>query len=86
MAGTTDDFMARHSRQYRLWQFTVHQVQIGAAHAAGQDFNEQLVWTRCRDRALFPLQRLAGCMQNHGAHVDAPDVRMLAEGAMTAHD
>jgi hypothetical protein len=47
-------------------------MQVGAAHATSQDFDQQLVRVGYRDGTLLPLQRLTGGMQNHRAHDDSP--------------
>jgi len=33
-----NDLMPGHSRQNRLWQFTIHQMQVGTAYATSEDF------------------------------------------------
>ena len=64
----SDDFMAGNDRQARLRQFTVREVQIGAADAAGFDGNQQLAATGVRYRQFDQAQRNSGTVQEHGLH------------------
>ncbi len=47
-----DDFMARHARQRGAWQLPIDEVQIRAAHGAGQHRKMQLACSRREARTL----------------------------------
>src|SRR5207245_2856516 len=44
----TDDHVADHEREFGLVQFTVHDVEVGAAHRTDRDTDEDLAATRRR--------------------------------------
>ncbi len=67
-----DDLMTRHQRQFRLRQLTVEDVQIGAAHRAGLDHDQQLPRTGPRRQQIGRDQRLARGGQQLGAHGVVP--------------
>ena len=41
-----DDLVARHDRQFRVFQFAVDHMQIGAADPAGRDRDQDFAWRR----------------------------------------
>jgi hypothetical protein len=51
---TADDFVARYERELGIWQFTIDNMQVGAAHAAGRDANSHLIVSRPR---IGPLHK-----------------------------
>jgi len=63
-----DDLVAGNDRQWRLRQFAVDHVQIGAADATGQHPHADLARPRLRHRQLAQLQGLANLFQQHGTH------------------
>ena len=60
--------MAEDQRKFRIGQFAVHHVQIGAAHGAGQHLELNLAAPGLRHRAIAEDERLAGLIENHCAH------------------
>ena len=67
-----DNLVSRHDRQFRIGQFAVDDMQIGAADAAGLDPNANLARTRRRVGPLLHLEPLMRPVEDHGAHVGAP--------------
>src|SRR5262249_29522479 len=63
-----DDFMTRNNRQLRLRKLAVDHVQIGPAHSASCDFNEQVAWSRRRSRPPLGQQRRAWLFEHHRPH------------------
>ena len=55
-------------RQLWMWQFTVNDMKIGAAHCACRNSHEQLSPRRRGFRHPAQLQRLSWLLENHGAH------------------
>jgi hypothetical protein len=37
-----DNFVARYEREFGIWQFSIDNMQVGAAHAARRDANSHL--------------------------------------------
>ena len=54
----TDDLVADHERKLRVGELAVHDVQVGAAHAAHVDTDEHLARSRLRLRQLSQRSRL----------------------------
>jgi hypothetical protein len=65
----TYNLMAGYKWQPRPGQFVISYVQIGAAHAAGVDLEQNVVSTAFRLRQLYLLQGQSGRFQNHCTHV-----------------
>ncbi len=65
-----DHFVPGNDRIGNVWQFSVDDVQIGAANAAGADFHADLAGTRDWVRPLHLLQRRAARGQDHGVHTE----------------
>jgi hypothetical protein len=64
----SDNLVTGHDRIGDIGQFTVDNVEIGAAHAAGADLDADHAGTRCRIWSLAQNQRFAWCLQYHGLH------------------
>ena len=64
-----DDLVAGYQRQFRLGEFAVQDVQVGAAHAAGADLEQHLVVAARGRRQFDESQGRVGFFQNHCAHV-----------------
>ena len=62
-----DDLVAGHDRQ-RPGDVAVHHMQIGPAHAAGRDLDQELARTGLGHRPLDHAQRQAGPIELHRAH------------------
>jgi len=62
------DFVAKDEGKFRIWQFAVHDVQIGTAHGAGQHLELNLAAHGFRRRAIAKRKRLARLIENHRAH------------------
>ena len=63
-----DDFVARYDRQFRLRQFAVYYMQIGAADPAGHNLNKNFARPR---RQVLPLphhQRASWTIEHHCTH------------------
>jgi hypothetical protein len=65
----SDDFVARHQRKFRVRQFTVNDVEIGAANATGRNPNAHFAVTRSRVGSLDISQWLARLFQDHCQHL-----------------
>src|SRR5262249_12296696 len=71
-----DDLMAQDDRQSRRRRASLDLVELGMAHAAGGDFDEQLAVAGLRHRQVFELQVLLGAseradfFQHHRLHVE----------------
>ena len=63
-----DDLVAEHQRQSRLSQIAVHDVQVGAADAAGAYLEQDLIGTGCWPRHFGQPQGLALSVEKHGFH------------------
>ena len=63
-----DDLVSGYDRIARLRQFAVGDMQVRAAHAAGQNTNQNLTGTRLRLRPVHQPQRLARPIKNHRTH------------------
>ena len=63
-----DDLVSGHDRIARLRQFAVGDMQVRAAHAAGQNPNQDLTGTRLRLRPVRQPQWLARPIKNHRTH------------------
>ena len=69
---SADDFVTRNERQFRCRQLAINDMQIGPAHAASMDAQQNLVGAgiRQRSRRIQP-QRLMRRIQNHRTHGSA---------------
>ena len=65
---TADNFVSRDDRQLRVRQVAVDHMQIGAAHPASGDLDQDFAAGRLRDRPLAQNQRCVRPIQNHRAH------------------
>jgi hypothetical protein len=63
-----DDLMSRYDGQFGMRQFAVDDVQIGTAHPARRDLDQDFTGRRLRHRPLTQHQRRARSVQNHYAH------------------
>ena len=63
-----DNLVAWNERQLGLSQLSVHDVQVGAAHAAGRDCHEDLALGRLRVGQVGLTQRGARRVENHRTH------------------
>ena len=63
-----DDLVSGHDRIARLRQFAVGDMQVSAAHAAGENTNQNLTGTRLRLRPVRQPQWLARPIKNHRTH------------------
>jgi hypothetical protein len=63
-----DDLVARRDRVWDVRQFSVLQVQVGAADPAGLHLEQHLSWLEDRQRRLNRLNGLSGCPQTHDFH------------------
>src|SRR5262245_6665899 len=63
-----DDLMAGDERQLRPAQFTIDDVEVRAAHAAGADLDQQLSSGRIAQRQRAPFERMAGGAEHHRIH------------------
>ena len=63
-----DDLVAWNERQLGLGELSVHDVQVGAAHAAGRDCHEDLALGRLRIGQVGLAQRRARRVENHRTH------------------
>ncbi len=64
-----DDFVAEDQGQLGFGQLAVHDVQVGAADAAGPHPDEHLLRAGMRDRDLQVFEGLARGLQDHGVHL-----------------
>src|SRR5262249_31064228 len=62
---SSDDFVARHQREFRVRQFTVNDVEIGAANATRRNPNAYFAVARSRVGALDISQRLGAFFKAH---------------------
>jgi len=63
-----DDLVSGNHRQHRIGQLAVDEVEVGAAHAAGFDPQQDLAGCRPGNRQFARLQRHARALEDHGAH------------------
>jgi hypothetical protein len=63
-----DDLVPQDQRQLRLGQLAVHDVQVGAADAAGSDLDQDLARARLGVRDVRRAQRLTGAVEHHRSH------------------
>jgi hypothetical protein len=63
-----DDLVAQDEWKLRIRQLAVHDVEIGAADAAGRHAEPDLAGRRHRRRNLLQPQRLAGRVEHHRTH------------------
>ena len=71
------NLVSRHERQFRLREFTVHDVQIGAAHGARLDPYQRLPGTGGRQRPFAKDQLLSCPLQHHRLHAAPPRCQAL---------
>ena len=64
----SDDFMAGNDRDARVGQFAVDDMEIGAADAAGRDFQADFAGAGQGIGTLRPFERRADPVENHGMH------------------
>ena len=62
------DLVARNERRFRIGQFAIHHVKIGAADRAGAYADQDLAVGRLGHRHLDGTQGLAGRKELHRAH------------------
>ena len=60
--------MPKDERKLGLAEFAVENVQVGAAHAASRQFDEDLVWAGLRYPNLGEAKLRSGRVQNHCLH------------------
>ena len=65
-----DDLVPGNERQFRIGQFSIDQMQIGAANRARLNADEQLFWARFWYRHIALHERVSQFLENHRAHVD----------------
>jgi hypothetical protein len=70
-----DDLVARDERQLRVGQLAIDHVQVGAAHRAGLDPEEDLPGARLRHRQLGKAQRFARSVEKHRSLHGGPPLR-----------
>ena len=63
-----DDLVTRHERQPGVRQLAVDDVEVGAAHAAGRDGDEDLALRRLGIGQLGLAERRARRVENHRTH------------------
>jgi len=63
----TNDLMSRHDRKLPV-NVAVHDVQVGPAHAACADFDQQVVVLRLGKGPLDPVQRLSSRIELQSCH------------------
>jgi hypothetical protein len=68
----SDDLMARNDGEFGIWQFSINDVEIGAAHAACRNSHANFARGGRRRWQLTELQGNAGPVENHGEHSAAP--------------
>jgi len=68
VGSSPDDLVTEHDRQLRGFNFPIAQVQIGPAHRAGTDPQQQFAWTRLGVGELRGSQRLSGLVEDDGTH------------------
>jgi len=76
--------MAGDQRELGVWEFPVDHVQIGPAHRASMDSQEDLFRLRLGYRRLGRAQRVAWGLQDHRAHRHHLRSR-IAYGTTAAH-
>ncbi len=64
----TDDLVARDDRQMRIWQFAVHDMQVGATDAASRDLDANLARPRMPVGEIGPFQRRSEFPEHHCLH------------------
>ena len=64
----TDDLVPGHERQLGLGQLAIDDVEVGAAHAAGRDCDEDLARARLGIGQLGLAERRARRVEDHRAH------------------
>ena len=64
----TDDFVSRNDWHFRIWQFTIHDVQVCSTNAAGRNLYSNLIWPRLRIGEFCPFQRNPYFIQYHRMH------------------
>jgi hypothetical protein len=64
----TDDLVSWYHRELGIRQLSVHEMQVGPAHAAGAHCDEHLTRLRHRKRESRLAQRLPGSFEQHCAH------------------
>jgi hypothetical protein len=64
----SDDFVSRNQRQLWIWQFTIDDVQIGAAHRARRHAHEDFARAWMRNWHFAPRERLPCGPQHHRLH------------------
>ena len=80
----THDLMTENERQLGLRQLAVEDVEIGAAHPASGDLDEDLLGSRLGNGQLGKSERLARPVEQHGLH-DRRDGHVLPSlGAASA--
>ena len=62
--------MAEDKRQFRVRQFTIHDMEIGAADRARRHPHEQLVGGWARRRHFRALERSTRRFEKHRAHIE----------------
>ena len=78
--------MARHERQLRLGEFAIDHMQVGAAHAARRNLDQDFAWSRARRRVFARDERLTGPLEHHRAHREAPARQKLVSDAGLLED
>ena len=62
------DLMARHQRERRIRELSVHDVQVGSTHPTDPHPDANLPRRRLRIRHVLRMQRFAGALEHHRAH------------------
>jgi hypothetical protein len=65
---SSDNLVTENQRQFRIGQFAIDHVKVGAANRAVADPNEQLSRAWLRFCYITQLQRLPWLVENHRAH------------------
>src|SRR5690242_10943502 len=60
--------MAEHERKLRMRELAIEHMEVGAAHAASGDLDEDLVGARLGHRQLRRAERLARPIEHHRLH------------------
>ena len=63
------DLMAENERELGMVKLAVEDMQVGAAHSAGSDLDEDLAGPGLRHLELGGLERAAWPFEQHGLHV-----------------
>ena len=68
MRDRADDLVAQDEGQLGVGEFAVDHVQVGAAHSAGPDGDENLTGAGLGSRGVGSAQQAMRCVKQHGSH------------------